>query len=71
MSQNEAFMAAISEDVLASEQKEEEELQMQQQQYGDGDDDDDDRYDESQDKLDTVGEGNETNQMTTDGKPTK
>ena len=44
---------------------------QQQQQNADVDEDDDDRYDESQDKLDTVGEGNETNQMTTDGKPTK
>lgn len=33
-----------------------------------GDDESDEEYEEEQKKLDTVGEGNETNAMTTEGK---
>ena len=63
MSENEAFMAAIQEDVLMGEEAEEEAAGI------DAVDDSDDDYSRDEDKMDTVNEaGNETNQNTTEGK---
>jgi len=63
MSQNEAFMAAIQEDVLASEAQAEEEAAMTRIENGEDPDEDDEQY--QSDNLPTVQEGNETNQLTT------
>ena len=63
MSENEAFMAAIQEDVLMGEEAEEAAAGI------DAVDDSDDDYSRDEDKMDTVNEaGNETNQNTTEGK---
>ena len=64
MSENEAFMAAIQEDVLMGEEAEEEAAGIDAV-----DDSEDDDYSRDEDKMDTVNEaGNETNQNTTEGK---
>lgn len=92
MSQNEAFMAAIQEDVLMGEEQAREEAELERIQNGldpndtgdrqhDDDDEDyeqdqdhehqrydedeEDDYEEDQEKLETVGEGNETNLVST------
>jgi len=78
MSENEAFMAAIQEDVLMGEEKAREEEEMEKIERGeelssndgggeDYEDDDQDQQDQEDDegKLETVGEGNETNVMST------
>ena len=78
MSENEAFMAAIQEDVLMGEEKAREEEEMEKIGRGeelssndgggeDYEDDDQAQHDQEDDegKLETVGEGNETNVMST------